>query len=186
MSLMIRLKTVLAALTDASMKQKHTEGNIEQLKEEALGLKNRVRELEKQLELEQAAKAYSKASEDDQSFEEAKKAVECEYEKRLKLIRSLIKFRDQLLIFKDNAENEAAVKLLLNLYRETGRFMSGSGVEILNQGGDFSPDYHIVTETVETDRKELVNTIESIFRDGYIVDGKMLRPQEVVVYVVRR
>lgn len=154
--------------------------------EEAESLKNRVKELEKQLEMVQVTQAHMDASEDKQSLENAKKAVECERKKRLKLIRSLIKFRDQLLIFKDNAEDEAAVKLLSNLYRETGRFMSESGVEILNGGGDFSPDYHIVTETVETDSQELVNTIESTFRDGYIVDGKMLRPQEVVVYVVRR
>jgi molecular chaperone GrpE (heat shock protein) len=138
----------------------------------------RAEELEKQLEEIKTAQA--------QQRDAREKAVEHEVDKRVKLIRSLIKFRDQLLIFRDNTEDEEAVKLLSNLYRETGRFMMENGIEILNGQGDLSTDNQIVVGTVETEDTKLINTIESTFRDGYILDNKMLRPQEVVVYVQER
>lgn len=177
------VKGLSTGLDYAHMEQLNTEKDIVRLKEEAQNAKKRAEELEKQLEKIKADQKQQRDSEYKQVLEDMKKEVECEHDKRLKLIRSLVKFRDQLLIFKDNTEDEAAVKLLLNLYRETGRFMSENGIELLNRGGDFSTDYQTVVGTAATEQKELVNTIESTFRDGYIVDGKMLRPQEVVVYV---
>ncbi len=146
--------------------------------EEIKRLQNRIDELENQLETVKAASASSEDTAGKQTLE----AVG-EVEKRLKLIQGIIKFRDQLLLFKDNAEEEGAAKLLSNLYRETGRILSINGVEVLNRAGDFLPDFQIAVDTITTDNGELVNKVESTFRDGYVFEGKMLRPQEVVVYV---
>jgi molecular chaperone GrpE (heat shock protein) len=151
--------------------------------EEGLNAAEKVRELEKQLEEIRKAKKYQDEDGQKKMLDEIKGAAESESEKRLKLIHSLIKFRDQLLMFKENAEMEETSRLLSSLYRETGRFMSQSGIELLNGGGNFSADYQTAVDTVPTDQKELVGTVQSTFRDGYIVDGRMLRPQEVVVYV---
>jgi molecular chaperone GrpE (heat shock protein) len=151
--------------------------------EEGLNAIDRVRELENQLEELRSAKTNQEDGSCDEMTDEVKETTCSEDDKRLKLIQSLIKFRDQLLLFKENAETEEAAKLLTGLYRETGRFMGQNGIEVLNKGGDFTTDYQIAVETAVTDKKELVNTIESTYRDGYIVDGRMLRPQEVVVYV---
>lgn len=151
--------------------------------EEGLNAIDRVKELEKQLEELRASKMNQEEGSCEKIPDEVKETACSEDDKRLKLIQSLIKFRDQLLIFKENAETEEAAKLLSSLYRETGRFMGQNGIEVLNKGGDFTTEYQTAVETVVTDKKELVNTIQSTYRDGYIVDGRMLRPQEVVVYV---
>lgn len=181
--LMIDIKGLYYEVENRTEGQIHTEGYIEELKREAISAKMRAEELEKQLEMIKASQTQQWDAREKVMLEERERAVEHEVDKRAKLIRSLIKFRDQLMIFRDNAEDEAASKLLANLYRETGRFMRENGIEILNQGGEFSTDHQTVAGTVETDVLNLVNTIESTFRDGYAVEGKMLRPQEVVVYV---
>jgi molecular chaperone GrpE (heat shock protein) len=170
-------------LEDISKKQRDAAKDIMTLKAAAQNAGNRANELEKQLEELKVYQKQERDSNERRILETAEKAAACERDKRLRLINSLIKFRDQLLIFRDNTEDEEEVKLLSNLYRETGRFMMENGIEILYGQGDFSTDNQIVIGTVETEAPELLNTIESTFRDGYIVDGKMLRPQEVVVYV---
>lgn len=154
--------------------------------QEALRGADKARDLEKQLEKAKTTVLDHRDEGNKQILDEARQAFEFESEKRLKLVKSLVKFRDQLLMFKENAENEEVSKLLSSLYRETGRFMEQSGIEVLNKCSNFSTDFQTVVETVATDRKELVNTVQSTFRDGYIVDGRMLRPQEVVVYVDRK
>ncbi len=124
---------------------------------------------------------------EEESLEEQKTFQEvCEVtEKRRKLALSLIKYRDQLLYFKDNASaegNEQMVKLLDNLYRETGRFMRENGVEPLEDNTTFHAEYHVITDTEETEQIDLHDRIASTFRAGYRIDGELIRPQEVVVY----
>lgn len=106
--------------------------------------------------------------------------------KRKTLVESLIKFRDQLMLFKDNAieeQDENTAKLLQSLYGETKRFMQSNAIEILDGGGAFDTTIHVSTGAVKTKEQPLDQTIESTFRDGYKVDGELLRPQEVMVYV---
>ena len=154
--------------------------------EEIKRLSNRIEELERQLFEAQAAQVCTEQAEVKQAMTYEKDIEDHELEKRLKLIQGIIKFRDQLLLFRDNTEDEGTAKLISNLYREVGRILSSNGVEMLNRGGDFSPDSQVAADTIATDQAELFNKIESTFRDGYIFEGKMLRPQEVIVYVERR
>lgn len=106
-----------------------------------------------------------------------------EEDKNLSLIRSLIKFRDQLLLFRENAPDELTIKLLSGLYQETGRIMAQNGIELLNGDGPFSPDRHTAVDTRPSNDPERIGTIADTFRDGYAIAGEILRPQEVVLYV---
>lgn len=180
------VKVVFTELDDARIKHSNVEKDIIRLEKEVQSAKMKAENLEKQLEEIKTDQKYQSDVEYKQRIEDTGKVVECKHDDRLKLIQSLIKFRDQLLLFKDNAEDEGAAKLLTNLYRESGRILSINGIEVLNSGGVFSPDHHIAVETIVTEQQELINTIESTFRDGYIVEGRLLRPQEVVVYVEKR
>jgi molecular chaperone GrpE (heat shock protein) len=99
------------------------------------------------------------------------------------LVASIMTFRDQMMYFKDNSQNEDMKTLLQNLYKESGRIVAKSGVELLNGDGAFSTDTQIVKGTVTTEVKELAETIQSTVRDGYRMNGKLMRPQEVILYV---
>lgn len=115
--------------------------------------------------------------------------VSSDAESKSGLVLSLINFRDQLLYFQDEFRDdgdERAVKLLGTLYKETGRLMNEEdGVESLEGGGDFSTDIHMVTSTESTHDQSLDNTIARTFRAGYRINGKLHRPQEVVLYVYK-
>lgn len=102
------------------------------------------------------------------------------------LCKSLINFRDQLSIFKDNFEKSEDInsaKLIDNLYVHLGHLMIENNMDILNEKGIFSREVHMVVGSIKTSNKELHNTIESTFRDGYKINGDLYRPQEVIIYV---
>ncbi len=102
------------------------------------------------------------------------------------LCKSLINFRDQLSIFKDNfekSEDTNSAKLIDNLYVHLGHLMTENNVDILNEKGMFFREIHMVVGSIKTSNKELHNTIESTFRDGYKINGDLYRPQEVIIYV---
>lgn len=99
------------------------------------------------------------------------------------LVDSLMTFRDQMMFFMDNTQNEDIIKLLQNLYKESGRIATGNGVELLNSNGPFSTDSQIVKSTVSTEDKALIETVCVTLRDGYKINGKIIRPQEIVLYV---
>jgi len=108
--------------------------------------------------------------------------------KRRSLISDLIRFRDQLLYFQDEARDnsdEHTLTLLKNLYKETGRFMKENGAEPLENDGEFDISRHVITGTVPTDDKALDDMIESTSRAGYRIDGELYRPQDVVIYTYK-
>ena len=188
-----QIKKLAADFDNMRIELSCSETELEELKNQTAALKNEAaaskketEELKKQLDELKNTQMKNTAIQENKSFELESQLVKNENEKRLKLVKAIIKFRDQLLIFKDNAEDDKMNKLLANLYRETGRLLSENDVEILNDDGELSTDRHIVTGTVPTDDPGLVNKIESTFRDGYIFDGKMIRPQEIVVYIDKR
>jgi molecular chaperone GrpE (heat shock protein) len=114
--------------------------------------------------------------------------VASKIEKRRGLISDLIKFRDQLLYFQDEAEadnDERTITLLKSLYKETGRFMKENGAEPLEESGEFDVSRHVITATVPTNDKTLDDMIESTSRAGYRIDGELYRPQDVVIYTYK-
>lgn len=52
-----------------------------------------------------------------------------------------------------------------------------------NEADGFEPEYHKAVKTVAADEKYPHGTIVSVLRKGYISNGRVLRPAEVVVAV---
>lgn len=104
---------------------------------------------------------------------------------QMNFIDSLIAFRDSIVLrdgLASNGEQVDGNKLLTSLLKETARILEKNGVKPLEEKGDFDSSIQIVTDVVDTDKKELHDTVSHVFRAGYVFGNKMIRPQEVILY----
>lgn len=120
-------------------------------------------------------------------LDEAKKAADDAYKEHLQLIRSLIDMRDNLLLKRDwirenNFDDGNMNKLVESQYRETGKILQKSGVEVLEDSGRFDISRQTVVETRPTEDLEKVDHIAEIYRPGYLYKGEVLRGQEIVLF----
>jgi molecular chaperone GrpE (heat shock protein) len=115
------------------------------------------------------------------SINDRLKEAESRYEK---LVDAFMNFRDQMMFFKDNAKDDDMINLLQSLYKESGRILSGNGVELLNSTGPFSTDTQVVKDITPTNDKELAETVSSTVREGYRINGRLIRPQEIILFTV--
>lgn len=156
---------------------KETEIELKECKEKLTQLERRNQELQAIID----EKSVAETSSETPSAE-----ISSDYKG---LAEGLIKFRDQLLYFKDKFAKDGdakVVKFMASLYKETGRFMKENGVEPLEETGAFHPERHMVNSTQNTDDPALYNTIAETFRPGYRIGGEPYRPQEVILYVNRQ
>ena len=112
-------------------------------------------------------------------------ALRQEYEA---MILNVIALRDNLLMrrdwIRDNAaDNSSAMRLVEGQLRETGNLLKKAGVQILEDEGLFDSSCHTVVDTKPADDPLLDNQIAEVFRPGYVYKGKVLRGQEVILYV---
>ncbi len=148
-------------------------------------------------ELDECKKAFEKQKKEleDQKKEleeqffldEAKKAAEAAHEELLLLIHSLITMRDNLLLKRDwirenNLDDANINKLVENQFREIGKIMQKSGVEVLEDSGRFDISRQTVVDTRPTQDPNLVDHIAEIYRPGYLYKGEVLRGQEIILY----
>lgn len=106
------------------------------------------------------------------------------------MILNVIAMRDNLLMrrewIRDNdPDNASAARLVEGQLRETGKLLKKAGVEILEDDGMFDSSRHTVVDTKPVDDPLLDNQIAEVFRPGYAYKGKVLRGQEVILYVCR-
>jgi len=104
-------------------------------------------------------------------------------------IRDVIAMRDNLLTRKvwleeQAPEEETARKLIQSQLMETARCLTSHGVEILEEGGAFDSWYQTVADTRPTGDASLEGRIADTFRPGYRFQGKVLRPQEVILFTL--
>lgn len=104
------------------------------------------------------------------------------------MILNVIAMRDNLLMrwdwIRDNdPDNASAIRLVEGQLRETGKLLKKAGVEILEDDGMFDSSRHTVVDTKPVDDPLLDNQIAEVFRPGYVYKGKVLRGQEVILYV---
>jgi molecular chaperone GrpE (heat shock protein) len=107
------------------------------------------------------------------------KEAENRYEK---LVDAFMNFRDQMMFFKDNAKDDNMINLLQSLYKESGRILSANGVELLISNGPFSTDTQVVKDITPTNDKDLAETVSSTVREGYRINGRLIRPQEIILF----
>ena len=97
-------------------------------------------------------------------------------------IDDIIRFRDQLLIFRDGATGDI-LKFIEMQYKELGKILKKNGMEPLETAaGPFDESCQTVFQTVDTTDKELHMTVSETFRPGYRTADGLLRRQEVIVY----
>lgn len=107
-----------------------------------------------------------------------------------KWIMELVRLRDnqsirkEFLIGQGEKQDSPGIRLIDSLLKETALLMENNGVEIINDTGEFTSERHIVMDTVKTDDPKLVNHIANMVRPGYIYKGSLIRPEEVIVYVL--
>lgn len=62
--------------------------------------------------------------------------------------------------------------------------LTNLGVEEVGKVGDvFSPNYHSAIENITTNDKETDHTIAEVIQNGYLLEGKVIRPAKVKVFV---
>ena len=109
-------------------------------------------------------------------------------EKRLEDFKFIIK-RDNLLkmlpivdnfslALKNTANPEEFMKGMDLIYAQFNTFLEDNGVSIVSYDA-YKPDLHEALMKVDDESDE--NTILEVFQDGYMLDGRVLRPAKVKV-----
>lgn len=93
--------------------------------------------------------------------------------------QEVIKLRDWLLL-KEAASSDR--ELLGALYRKMGQALQKEGVYALEDGGAFDPEQQQIVETRPTADSAQHDQVASTVRPGYRYRGRLLRPQEVILY----
>jgi molecular chaperone GrpE (heat shock protein) len=75
---------------------------------------------------------------------------------------------------------------LEGLYVKLGQVLEENGIVEINDTGRFDYDRQRILEVRPTDNPEQDEHVHSTVRPGYLVDKKILRPQEVIVYSYER
>ena len=95
--------------------------------------------------------------------------------------KELIKLRDNILLaITENTTGD--VRMFQSLYRKMGKILEEEGVFTLEAMEKFNYEQQQVMETKPTDDVNLDGLVSSTLRPGYLFDGKLIRPQEVIVY----
>lgn len=106
------------------------------------------------------------------------------------MMKGLIRYRDSLDIFRDNALEDGEkqiARIMENMKKETKRILEESGVQVLDATGiPFSEEIHYIENTIKTEDVSLDEIVAETYRDGYRKDGMLLRPQKVVIYKYRQ
>jgi len=101
-------------------------------------------------------------------------------------VRDNLAMKEEMLKEEDNYQETKAWKFIQLSYLETEGILKRMGVMLLNQTGTFDAQTQMVTDTVPTDDELLHDMIAQTFREGYRTEGKIIRPQEVVLYSYKK
>lgn len=106
-------------------------------------------------------------------------------EDRRLLVQNLIENADRLDLYLDNLcreEDRLALELAQQQRKQIRAMLQGIGVEILESEGVFDCCEQCAVGTEYTQNEDLVDCIAKTVRPGYRDGGRILRPQEVIVY----
>jgi hypothetical protein len=97
--------------------------------------------------------------------------------------KELIKLRDWVLSV-TRGDPETAPEALKMLYRGLGEVLEKEGITLLEETGPYNWRWQEVLSTRVTDDPSQDETVCSTVRPGYLFHGKLVRPQQVIVYTV--
>lgn len=95
--------------------------------------------------------------------------------------KELIKLRDWVLLAK-SGEKASSPEVLSAIYTKLGQILEQEGVTAIEDAGPFNYERQQVVSTQATDDPEKVDCICDTVRPGYQFHGKLIRPQEAIVY----
>jgi hypothetical protein len=99
--------------------------------------------------------------------------------------KELIKLRDWVLLAK-SGEGKPSPEVLSAIYQKLGQILEQEGVTAIEETGSFNYERQQVVATQVTDDPEKDDLICDTVRPGYLFQGKLVRPQEAIVYVFER
>jgi hypothetical protein len=96
--------------------------------------------------------------------------------------KDLIKLRDWLLLAQSDDTNVSS-EVLREVYRKLGHILEKEAITTLEATGEFNYEQQQVLDTQITDDPAQDNQICNTIRPGYLFKNRLLRPQEVIVYI---
>jgi hypothetical protein len=97
--------------------------------------------------------------------------------------QELIKLRDWVLLANSSEIREnVSNKVLDAIYERLGSILENEGVASLHEIGKFDYEIHKIVSTRSTEDPEEDDLICDVVRPGYLFNGLLIRPQEVIVY----
>jgi hypothetical protein len=104
-------------------------------------------------------------------------------EKPTATAEELIKLRDWVLLAKSReGEDKASPQVLDAIYKQLGKILDKEGITSLEETGSFNYERQQVVSTQVTDDPDKDDLICDTVRPGYLFQGKLIRPQEAIVY----
>ncbi|MEA2174716.1 MAG: hypothetical protein QOD00_2308 [Blastocatellia bacterium] len=95
--------------------------------------------------------------------------------------KELIKLRDWVLLAK-SGEIASPASVLEGLYRKLGQLLQKEGLTALEAAGPFDEERQQIIETQPTEDPSQDNVVCDTVRPGYLFNGQLVRPQEVILY----
>ncbi len=99
--------------------------------------------------------------------------------------REIIKLRDWILLAQSEGDSSSP-KVLEAIYQQLEQILAKEGVKPLEETGQFNYERHKVISTQKTDDPDKDDWVCETVKPGYLFDGKLIRPQEVIVYTFER
>ena len=96
-------------------------------------------------------------------------------------IKELIKLRDWVLLAK-KTKTEGSPEVLSAIYQKLGQILEQEGVRAIEETGSFNYERQQIIATQVTNDPEQDDCIYDTIRPGYLFQGKLIRPQEAIVY----
>ena len=97
--------------------------------------------------------------------------------------QELMKLRDWILLAtSEEGDKKNSPKVLQVLYKKLGKILEKEGITSLEETGVCNYERHQVVSTQETDDPNQDELIYETVRPGYLFQGSLIRPQEVIVY----
>ncbi len=99
------------------------------------------------------------------------------------IAQELIKLRDWVLVASSSEENQSADRKALQILdQKLGKILEKEGITTVEDTGHCNYDRHKIVSTEITNDSTQDEIIYQTVRPGYIFDGSLIRPQEVIIY----
>lgn len=99
--------------------------------------------------------------------------------------KELIKLRDWVLLAK-NGNQAPSPEVLSAIYQKIAQILEKEGVTAIEETGRFNYERQRVVSTQVIDKLEKNDWVCATVRPGYLFRGKLIRPQEVIVYTIEQ